>query len=147
MFLETFDVTWDRKRIAGYLHETVKIVERVRESVGNIYIMWDLSHAPLLNEDPEILKSYPEFIGHIHIGCGKKVDDKLLDTHPGFYRPGAINTENDVAKLLRVLHDMDYKGSISFEIRPEQDQDPFEVLNAGKGVLLRAFQLYLDSIL
>uniref|UniRef100_A0A7C5XN78 Xylose isomerase-like TIM barrel domain-containing protein n=1 Tax=Ignisphaera aggregans TaxID=334771 RepID=A0A7C5XN78_9CREN len=147
VFLETFDVTWDRKRIAGYLHETVKIVERVRESVGNIYIMWDLSHAPLLNEDPEILKSYPEFIGHIHIGCGKKVGDKLLDTHPGFYRPGAINTENDVAKLLRVLHDMDYKGSISFEIRPEQDQDPFEVLNAGKGVLLRAFQLYLDSIL
>ncbi len=147
VFLETFDTIWDRKRLAGPLPTTVKIIEKVRESVKNVYIMWDLSHAPLLNEDPELLRSYSDFIGHIHIGCGKRVGEKLLDTHPGFYRPGALNTEIEVAKLLRVLHDMGYKGAISFEIKPEQDQNPFEVLNAGKGVLLRAFQLYLDSIL
>ncbi|MCS7110685.1 MAG: sugar phosphate isomerase/epimerase [Ignisphaera sp.] len=147
VFLETFDTAWDRKRLAGLLPDTVRIVERVRDSAKNIYIMWDLSHAPLLNEDPSVLRSYPEFVGHIHIGCGKRVGDKLLDTHPGFYRPGALNTEVDVAKLLGVLHDIGYRGSISFEIRPEQDQNPFEVLNSGKGVLLRAFQLYLDMIL
>ncbi|MEM1560728.1 MAG: TIM barrel protein [Ignisphaera sp.] len=147
VFLETFDIMWDRKRLVGPLSETVKVVEKVREAVRDVYIMWDLSHAPLLNEEPEVLKSYPEFVGHIHIGCGKKVGDKLLDTHPGFYRPGALNTEVDVVRLLRVLHDIGYKGAISFEIKPEQDQNPFEALNAGKGVLLRAFQLYLDSIL
>lgn len=147
VFLETFDVVWDRKRLVGPFVETAKIVERVRESTKNVYILWDLSHAPLVNEDPEVLKSYPELIGHIHIGCGKKVGDKLLDSHPGFYRPGALNTEVDVAKLLEVLHSIQYRGAVGFEIRPEQDQNPFEVLNAGKGVLLRAFQLYLDSLI
>ncbi|MDK6028640.1 TIM barrel protein [Ignisphaera sp. 4213-co] len=145
LYLETFDVVWDRKRLAGALLETVKIVEKAREQAKNIYIMWDLSHAPLLNESPEILKSYPEFIGHIHIGCAKQVGDKLLDTHPGFYRPGALNTEYDVAKLLTVLSDIKYRGAISFEVRPEEGQHPLEVVNSAKSVLLRAFQLYLQS--
>ncbi|MEM4553349.1 MAG: TIM barrel protein [Ignisphaera sp.] len=146
LFLETFDVVWDRKRLAGSLDETIKVIEKVREVVDNVYIMWDLSHAPLLNEDPEILKSYPDYIGHIHIGCAKKIDNKLLDTHPGFYRPGAINTEKDVAKLISVLHEIGYKGAISFEIRPEEGQNPLEILNSAKGVLLRAYQLYLEKI-
>ncbi|MEM3979802.1 MAG: TIM barrel protein [Ignisphaera sp.] len=147
VYLETFDVAWDRKRLLGPYVETVKVVEKVREvGAKNVYIMWDLSHAPLLNEDPEVLRSYPEYLGHVHIGCAKKVNDKLLDTHPGFYRPGALNTEKDVAKLLIVLHDIGYKGAISFEVRPEEGQNPLEILNSSKGVLLRAFQLFLDNL-
>ncbi|MEL9940540.1 MAG: TIM barrel protein [Ignisphaera sp.] len=145
LYLETFDVAWDRKRLAGPLQETVKIVEKVREQAKNVYIMWDLSHAPLLNESPDLLKSYPDFIGHIHIGCAKRVGDKLLDTHPGFYRPGALNTEQDVAKLLTVLSDIGYRGAISFEVRPEEGQHPMEVVHTAKSVLLRAFQLYLQA--
>lgn len=147
VFLETFDVVWDRKRLLGSYIETTKVIEKVREvGVKNVYIMWDLSHAPMLSEDPEILRSYPEYLGHVHIGCAKKVDNKLMDTHPGFYRPGAVNTEKEVAKLLGVLHDIGYRGAISYEIRPEEGQNPMEILNAAKGVLLRAFQLYMDSI-
>lgn len=147
VYLETFDIVWDRKRLLGPYAETVKVIEKIRESgVKNVYIMWDLSHAPLLNEDPEVLKSYPEYLGHIHIGCAKKVNDKLLDTHPGFYRPGALNTEKEIAKLLNVLHSIGYKGAISFEVRPEEGQNPLEILNSSKGVLLRAFQLFLENI-
>ena len=145
VYLETFDVAWDRKRLAGYFEETAKIIEKVREQAKNVYIMWDLSHAPLLNESPEKLRSYPELVGHIHIGCAKKAGDKLLDTHPGFYRPGALNTEVDVAKLLTTLSDIGYRGAISFEVRPEEGQHPLEVVNSSKGVLLRAFQLFLES--
>ncbi|MEM1526062.1 MAG: TIM barrel protein [Ignisphaera sp.] len=147
VYLETFDIAWDRRRLLGPYIETVKAIEKVREGgAKNVYIMWDLSHAPLLNEDPEVLKSYPEYLGHVHIGCAKKVNDKLLDTHPGFYRPGALNTEKDVARLLNVLHSIGYRGAISFEVRPEEGQNPLEILNSSKGVLLRAFQLFLDSI-
>lgn len=147
VYLETFDIAWDRRRLLGPYTETVKAIEKVREGgAKNVYIMWDLSHAPLLNEDPEVLKSYPEYLGHVHIGCAKKVNDKLLDTHPGFYRPGALNTEKDVARLLNVLHSIGYRGAISFEVRPEEGQNPLEILNSSKGVLLRAFQLFLDSI-
>lgn len=145
VFLETFDYTWDKKRLIGPLSEAVKVVDRVRESYKNIYLMWDLSHGPLLNEDPEILKSYPDYIGHIHIGCAKKVGDRLYDWHPGFYRPGALNTEKDVAKLITVLHDIKYKGVVSFEVKPEENQHPLEVLNTAKSVLIRAYQLFLES--
>jgi len=145
VYLETFDVVWDRKRLAGSFEETAKVVEKARDQAKNVYIMWDLSHAPLLNESPEVLKTYPELVGHIHIGCAKRVGDRLLDTHPGFYRPGALNTEDDVAKLLTVLSDVGYRGAISFEVRPEEGQHPLEVINTAKGVLLRAFQLFLES--
>ena len=146
VYLETFDYQWDKRRLVGPIDLAAKIVEKARETHRNVYLMWDLSHGPLLNEDPEVLKSYPDLIGHIHIGCAKKVDDKLYDWHPGFYRPGALNTEHDVAKLLEVLRDIGYRGAISFEIKPEGDQSPYEVLNAAKGVLLRAFQLVLERI-
>jgi len=145
VYLETFDYAWDKKRLIGPLAEAVKVIDRVRESYKNIYLMWDLSHGPLLNEDPEILKSYPDYIGHIHIGCAKKVEDKLYDWHPGFYRPGALNTEKDVAKLITVLHDIKYKGVVSFEVKPEENQHPLEVLNTAKSVLIRAYQLFLES--
>jgi sugar phosphate isomerase/epimerase len=147
IYLETFDIVWDRKRLLGPFTEAVKVIEKVRENgVKNVYLMWDLSHAPLLNESPEILKTYPEYLGHVHIGCAKKVNDKLLDTHPGFYRPGALNTEKDVAKLLEILHSVRYRGAISFEVRPEEGQNPLEVLNSSKGALLRSFQIFLENL-
>ncbi len=145
VYLETFDYDKDKRRLIGPLSLAAKIVERVRQNYTNVYIMWDLSHSPLLNEDPEILRSYPDLLGHIHIGCAKKVDDKLLDWHPGFYRKGALNTEKEVAKLLAVLNDIGYRGAISFEVKPEADQTPQEVLATAETVLLRAFQLFLSG--
>jgi len=147
VFVETFDYKWDKKRLLGPIDLSAKVIEEVRASYKNVYLMWDLSHGPLLNEKPEVLKSYSDLIGHIHIGCAKKVDDKLYDWHPGFYRPGAINTEKDVAELLQVLHDMKYRGAVSFEVKPEEGQHPLEVVNAAKAVLLRAYQIFLEGLL
>ncbi len=145
VYLETFDYDKDKKRLVGPIDLAAKIVERVRQSYPNVYIMWDLSHSPLLNEDPDVLRSYPDLIGHIHIGCAKEVDGKLLDWHPGFYRKGALNTEREVAKLLAVLNDIGYRGAISFEVKPEADQTPLEVLATAKAVLLHAFQIFLSG--
>jgi len=147
VYLETFDVVWDRKRLLGNLPLASKVIEDVRATHPNVYILWDLSHAPMLGESPEDLRHYADLIGHIHIGCAKKIGDKFYDTHPGFYRPGAVNDERDVAKLLAVLSDMKYRGAISFEVKPEEGQEPLEVINAAKSVLVRAYQLYLDSYL
>ena len=81
----------------------------------------------------------------IHIGCSKKVGEKLYDWHPGFYRPGAINDERDVARLLRVLLDIGYTGAVSFEVKPEEGQLPMEVVYTAKSVLERAFQIVLEE--
>jgi len=146
VYIETFDWKWDKKRLLGPLSLAAQVVEKVRETHRNVYIMWDLSHGPMLDETPDTLRSYPDLIGHIHIGCTKKVDDKLYDWHPGFYRPGALNDERDVAKLLEVLHDIKYRGAISFEVKPEEGQHPMEVVYTAKAVLLRAFQIFLEGL-
>ncbi len=145
VYVETFDYKWDKKRLLGPIDFSAKVIEEIRSSYSNVYLMWDLSHGPLLDEKPEDLKPYSDLIGHIHIGCAKKVNDKLYDWHPGFYRPGSINTEEDVAKLLEVLHDIGYSGATSFEVKPEDGQHPLEVVNTAKGVLLRAYQLFLEG--
>jgi len=147
VYVETFDYQWDKKRLIGPLDLAAKFIEEVRSTYGNVYLLWDLSHAPLLNEKPEDLKNYADLIGHIHVGCAKKVNDKLYDWHPSFHRPGAINTEEDLARLLQVLHDIGYRGAISFEVKPEEGQSPLEVINVVKGVLIRAYQVFLEGIL
>ncbi len=145
VFVETFDYQWDKKRLLGPIDFSAKIIEEIRASYKNVYLLWDLSHGPLLGEKPEVLRPYADILGHIHIGCTKKVDDKLYDWHPGFYRPGALNTEKEVAELLQVLHDIKYNGAVSFEIKPEEDQHPLEVINSAKGVLLRAYEMFLEN--
>ncbi|NPA96377.1 MAG: sugar phosphate isomerase/epimerase [Crenarchaeota archaeon] len=145
LYLETFDYNRDKKRLIGPIDLAARVIEEVRQTHPNTYIMWDLSHSPLLNEEPDVLRSYPDLIGHIHIGCAKRVDERLVDWHPGFYRPGSLNSEIEVAKLLAVLHDIGYRGAISFEIKPEEGQTPREALASAKAALLHAFQLFLKG--
>lgn len=145
IYIETFDYKWDKKRLLGPIDFSAKVIEEIRANYKNVYLMWDLSHGPLLGEKPDVIKPYADILGHIHIGCTKKLDDKLYDWHPGFYRPGAINTEKDVAELLQVLHDIKYRGAVSFEVKPEQEQHPLEVVNSAKGVLLRAYEIFLEN--
>jgi len=147
VFVETFDYSWDKKRLLGPIDFSAKVIEDVR-ALGhkNVWLMWDLSHGPMLGEKPEDLKPYADLLGHIHIGCTKKVGDKMLDWHPGFHRPGAVNAEREVAELLKVLHDIRYSGAVSFEVKPEEGQLPLEVVSAAKAVLVRAYQMVIENL-
>ena len=145
VYIETFDTDVDKKRLVGRLELAARLVDELRSSYSNVYILWDLSHAPLLGEKPEDLKGYADLIGHIHIGAAKMVEGKLYDYHPGFHRPGAVNDERDVASLLSVLDDVSYRGAVSFEVKPEEGQLSEEVIASSKSVLVRAFQLFLEG--
>ena len=146
VFVELFDSVWDKKRLLGPISYSHKIIEDIRSSYPNVSILWDLSHAPMLNEKPEDIKPYADLIGHIHIGCTKKLNSDLKDWHPGFHRPGAVNDEKDVAELLRVLHDIGYRGATSFEVKPEEGQLPMEVVYTAESVLVRAYQIFLEGL-
>lgn len=140
LILETFDREWDRKQLIGPLHDAVEVAFEVKEFHENFGLLWDLSHAPMLNEKPADLKIARDYLSHIHIGCAKRLPDgRLVDTHPGFYRPGSVNGVEEVADLLRVLLEIDYSGYVGFEIKPEDGQTWREPLEAAKGVLLTAF--------
>ncbi len=145
VYIETFDTDVDKKRLIGRLDVAARLVDDLRGSHGNVYILWDLSHGPLLGEKPEDLKSYADIVGHIHIGAAKVVEGRMYDYHPGFHRPGAINDERDVAALLSVLDDVSYRGAISFEVKPEEGQLSEEVIASSKSVLIRAFQLFIEG--
>jgi sugar phosphate isomerase/epimerase len=109
--------------------------------------MWDLSHAPMLGESPEDLRRAKGFLAHIHVGCSKKTDGTYVDSHPGFYVKGAVNSEDDVARLLQVLLEINYDGMIGFEVKPEPQQTSEEIVNTAKGVLTSAYQkVVLDSL-
>ncbi|MGB9709267.1 MAG: sugar phosphate isomerase/epimerase family protein [Infirmifilum sp.] len=140
LILETFDRDWDKRQLIGPIREAVSVVEEVRQEYNNIGLLWDLSHAPMLGESPEDLKIARNYLSHIHIGCTKKLPDgKLMDWHPGFYRPGAINGVEEVSHLLKVLDEINYVGAIGFEVKPEEGQHWREVVEAAKGVLYTAF--------
>ena len=143
--LETFDRDWDKKLLVGPLDEAAEIVTEVRKKCPNIGLMWDLSHAPMLDETPDILKRWPSLLKHIHIGCAKKIDGKFLDTHPGFNTEGAVNSEEDVANLLKVLLDIGYRGMVGFEVKPESHQTPETIVTTAKGVLAGAYQRVLTE--
>ena len=140
LILETFDREWDKRQLIGPIREAVAVIEEARQEYNNIGLLWDLSHAPMLGEIPSDIKIAKDYLAHIHIGCTKKLPDgKLMDWHPGFYRPGAINGVEDVSHLLKVLDEIEYKGAIGFEVKPEEGQEWREVVEAAKGVLYTAF--------
>ena len=147
ILLEMFDRDYDRKLLLGPFEEAVSVVKSVHEDYTNIKLLWDLSHAPMLNETPDVLRKAPELIGHIHIGCAKRVNNGFKDTHPGFYVAGSVNVVEDVAKLLQVLHDIGYRGAVSFEVKPEEGQSSYEIVNSAKGVLMHAASLAFKSVL
>ncbi|OYT31314.1 MAG: hypothetical protein B6U94_03530 [Thermofilum sp. ex4484_79] len=143
--LEMFDRDYDKKLLLGPLDEAVEIAKDLKDEFDNFGLLWDLSHAPMLHEKPEDLGKAKGYLGHIHVGCTKKTDDGLKDWHPGFYRPGAINGIEDVKELIKVLNEIEYKGYIGFEVKPEQGQMWQEVVNAAKGVMYTAYVKYLEE--
>jgi len=145
--LETFDVDKDRRQVAGPLHETAELIKEVRRQYPNLFLIWDQSHAPLLNEKPEMLKDYAELLGVIHIGCSLQAKEGLLDRHPVYHTPGALNDEKDLAQLFKVLLEIGYCGPVTVEIRPQDGQTPEEVVNSAKGAIYAAYSLTVKNLL
>jgi len=143
VLLETFDTIYDKKLLIGSLEDAEKIVLKIRREFKNIGILWDLSHGPLLGEKPKKLIRFKNVLAHIHIGCAKNTNEGLKDWHPSFYRSGAINGVEDLVELLSVLEEIEYRGAVSFEVKPEEDQTSREVIDVSKGVLHTAFYKYL----
>ncbi|RLE87932.1 MAG: hypothetical protein DRJ96_03050 [Thermoprotei archaeon] len=147
VILETFDREWDKKQLIGPIREAVEIAKAVREEHGNFGLLWDLSHAPMLEEKPGDLEIAAPYLAHIHIGCTKRLPDgSLKDWHPGFYRPGSINGVEEVEELIKALSHVRYRGALGFEVKPEEGQNWLEVVNAAKGVLYTAFARYASRL-
>jgi len=144
LVVETFDRDWDRRLLLGPIREAADLLGELRGEGVEIGLLWDLSHAPMLGERPSDLKAAAGLLAHVHIGCAKRLPDGAFrDSHPGFYRPGAVNGVEEVEELIGVLASMGYRNSVGFEVKPEEGQLWQEVVQSAKGVLYTAYARYV----
>jgi sugar phosphate isomerase/epimerase len=150
--LETFDRTVEKKSLIGPSEEAVMISTAVKKQFPTFGLMYDMGHAPLLDEDPaKSLKLLKNDLVHVHVGnCVKKPGLPAYgDQHPRF---GFSGSENDVPQLvqfLRALFDVGYLTSkpqdtspvVGFELKPVPNEKPEAVIANGKRTWRKAWSL------
>lgn len=150
--LETFDRSIEKKSLIGPSEEAATVARSVKERFPSFGLMYDMGHAPLLDEDPaQSMKLLKNYLVHIHVGnCVKKPGLPAYgDQHPRF---GYYGSENDVPQLvhfLRALFDVGYLGSksqdvspvVGFELKPARNEKPEAVIANGKRTWRKAWSL------
>ena len=150
--LETFDRTVEKKSLIGPSDEAAIVAKQVREKFPTFGLMYDMGHAPLLDEDPaKSLKLLKDYVVHVHVGnCVKKPGLPAYgDQHPRF---GFAGGENDVPQLvyfLRALFDIGYLTTspseispvVGFELKPVPTEKPEAVIANGKRTWRKAWSL------
>jgi sugar phosphate isomerase/epimerase len=150
--LETFDRTVEKKSLIGPSEEAAMVAASVKKEFPAFGLMYDMGHAPLLEEDPaKSLQLLKDYLVHVHVGnCVKKPGLSAYgDQHPRFGFPGG---ENDVPQLGRFLHalfDVGYLTStprevspvVGFELKPTPNEKPEAIIANGKRTWRKAWSL------
>jgi len=124
--LKIFDHEVDKKALIGPFATAREVSLPIRDAHDNFGILSDLSHFPLLQEDPaDAIPLIKDFFTHFHIGNCVKTKGHYLygDLQPRFGVPGGdIDTEY-LRDYFRVLLEHDLIGPekrpyVSAEVRP-----------------------------
>lgn len=150
--METFDREIEKKCLAGPARESVALARTIRKNYRDFGIMYDMAHAPLLNEDPRrglaLLSSY---LVHVHVGNCVKVPGHPAygDKHPRFGIEGDEHDTDDLARFIKVLFDVGYLGRrpkpggqlpiVGFEVRPLRGENPEAIIAGTKRVWRQAW--------
>jgi len=146
--LETFDCEIEKRCLIGPSSDALRLVNDVSKDFPQFSLMLDLSHLPLLNEQPaESLRILKGRIGHIHLGncvLADKNHPAYGDSHPPLGIPGGENDVDEVADFLKTLFEVGYLGEgrrprVSLEVKPRPGDDANAVLAGSKRVLLEAW--------
>lgn len=145
--LEVFDYDMDKCSLIGPAELAAEFAEKACRKNTNFGLMVDLSHLPLLRENPDsALSPVSKFITHGHLG-NAVVDPSLPgygDLHPRFGFPGSANGLSEMKDYLRKLLDIGFLNEenppiLSFEVKPFMDEDPDLVVVNAKRMLIRAW--------
>jgi len=148
--LEIFDHDIDKRSLIGPSHLAKRYVEAVKEQVDNFGLMVDCSHIPMLHETIDAsLDPIANHIIHAHMGNTIIADPTHRyygDTHPGFGYPGSENDMEYLAEYLQKLLDVGYldrcrRPVLSFEVKPQGDEDPLKVVANAKRTLRDAWRI------
>ena len=150
--LETFDRSVEKKSLIGPSDEAAMIATSVKAQFPSFGLMYDMGHAPLLDEDPaKSLKLLKDHVVHVHIGnCVKKQGlPGYGDQHPRFGFTGSENDVPELVKFLQALFSIGYLRSkardvspvVGFELKPAPSEKPEAVIANGKRTWRKAWSL------
>ncbi len=148
--LEIFDYSVDKKALIGSAPDAFQVALEVRKEYPNFGLTVDLSHQPLLFEDPfYTLSLLSPFVNHVHLGNAvlQKNHPAYGDLHPRFGIPGGYNDTEEVVYFLRSLSHIGYfekeviteRPVLSFEVKPLPGEDPDLVVANAKRTFLSAW--------
>ena len=150
--LETFDRTIEKKSLIGPSDEALMVSTPVKEKFPTFGLMYDMGHAPLLDEDPaKSLKLLKPHLVHVHVGnCVKKPGLPAFgDQHPRFGFNGGENDVPQLVRFLRALFDVGYLTTspqevspvVGFELKPVPTEKSEAVIANGKRTWRKAWSL------
>ena len=150
--LETFDRTIEKKSLIGPSDEALEISKSVKKTFPNFGLMYDMGHAPLLDEDSaKSLRLLKDQLVHVHVGnCVKKPGLSAYgDQHPRFGISGGENDVPELVKFLRALIEIGYIPStprevspvVGFELKPVPGEKSETVIANGKRTWRKAWSL------
>jgi sugar phosphate isomerase/epimerase len=129
--VETFDHETDKACLLGPTWRAAEVMDRVKaDSFYNVGLTVDLSHLPMLGEDPaECLALAGEHLIHVHAGnciCADKDLPGYGDNHPRFGYPGGENGMEELKTFIEALTYSGYfrspvptgKPIFTFEVKP-----------------------------
>lgn len=125
--LKLFDRDIDKRNLIGPTHDALDIAEAVHPHYSNFGLLVDLSHYPLLREDPRVsIPKLVKYLRSVHIGNCVYRDRRhpaYGDIQPRFGLQGGENDTQQVVEFFQVLDENGFFSSnqrpiISAEVRP-----------------------------
>ncbi len=147
---EIFDFDIDKKSLVGPSYLAKEYAQRVTAKVDNFGLMVDCSHIPMLQETlDESIDPISEYIVHAHMGntiIGDASHPYYGDTHPAFGYQGSENDSEYLSHYLKKLLSIGYLDTkrrpiLSFEVKPQGDEDPRLVISNAKRTLRDAWRM------
>jgi sugar phosphate isomerase/epimerase len=147
--LEVFDHTIDKKSLLGPAHLVKRYAQEVCKDHDNFGIMVDCSHIPMIGESiDEAIDPVKAYIRHAHLGNTFISDPNhpsYGDYHPRFGYPGSENDTQYLSAFLQKMKDIGYleeggENILSFEVKPQGDEDSDLVVANAKRTLLSAWK-------
>jgi len=149
--LKIFDRAIDKEFLIGPYQDALDVVGAVRRSFPAFGLLVDLSHFPLLEEDPAVVvPALRPYLVHVHIGNAYIRDRRNVaygDLQPRFDFPDSLVTVDDVRAFFRLLVDLEFfnptdRPVCSAEVRPLVAGERSELIVANaKRVMAEAWAL------
>ncbi len=149
--LEQFDREIEKCSLLGPIDLCIRVSEMVRAETPNFGLCLDLSHLPLLGEDPPTsVRKAADHIIQAHIGnclISDRSHPQWGDQHPVFGEPGGVNDVPELTAFLRALFEIGYFDKdlptamplVSFEMKPAPYQTTAEIIGNAKRTFAAAW--------